>query len=350
MTSKPQHLSASHLDRIHSITNQLGCLSNPSKDGVLLGQLIANEYSQQPHFFSERRCKPGEVIFWEDDLGDSMYIVKSGRAAVVKGDFSNPVVLDCHAKGESIGEMALLEGTVRSASVIAIENVHLLEIDRKNFFELLRVSTYFSQSIMRLLSARLRDTSDAVQRETMQKIRDPLTSLYNRYYMDDALKHELERAKRVQYPVSLIMMDIDHFKKVNDTYGHLTGDQVLKSLGKLLLTQVRRVDIACRYGGEEFIIILPEVSIESALDRAEIIRSDYEKLYVEYKGHKLHGTLSLGVACFPDHGRSSDQLIQAADIALYKAKTGGRNRVIKAEKMLDTSELSPNVILNKSEG
>jgi diguanylate cyclase (GGDEF)-like protein len=197
---------------------------------------------------------------------------------------------------------------------------------------------------MRLLSARLRDTSDAVQRETMQKIRDPLTGLYNRYYINDALKYELERAERVQYPVSLIMIDIDQFKKVNDAFGHHTGDQVLQSVGELLQAQVQRVDIACRYGGEEFLLILPEVTIEMALERAEIIRSAYEKLYVEYRGRKLQGTLSLGVACFPDNGFSPDQLIQAADMALYKAKKGGRNQVVKAEKILDTSELSPHTL------
>jgi diguanylate cyclase (GGDEF)-like protein len=341
MASKPQRLSLNHFDRIQSIMKRLDCSADPSKTGNLLGNLIVSEYSRWSHLFTERQCVPGEVIFWEDDLGTSMYIVVSGRAVVIKGDISNPVVLDCHIKGDSIGEMALLEEAARSASVIALDDLHLLEINRENFFELLRASTSFSQSIMRLLSARLRDTSDAVRRETMQKIRDPLTGLYNRYYMDDALKHELERAGRVQYPVGLIMMDIDHFKKVNDTYGHLTGDQVLQSLGRLLLAQVRRVDIACRYGGEEFLLILPEVGIEIALEQGEIIRSAYERLYVDYKGHKLRGTVSIGVACFPDHGLTPDQLIQAADIALYKAKMGGRNRVVRGERILDTSKLSP---------
>jgi diguanylate cyclase (GGDEF)-like protein len=341
MTSKSQRLAPNHFDRIQSIMKQLDCSSSPSKTGNLLGNLIVSEYSRWSHLFTKRQCVPGEVIFWEDDLGTSMYIVVSGRAVVIKGDISNPVVLDCHEKGDSIGEMALLEEAARSASVIAVENVRLLEINRENFFELLRASTSFSQSIMRLLSARLRDTSDAVRRETMQKVRDPLTGLYNRYYINEALKFELERAERVQYPVSLIMIDIDDFKKVNDTYGHQIGDQVLQSLGALLLAQVRRVDIACRYGGEEFLLILPEVGIEMALERAEIIRSAYEKRYVEYKGHKLRGTLSLGVACFPEHSFSPDQLIQAADIALYKAKTGGRNRVVRGERILDTSKLSP---------
>ena len=268
-TNQPQFLSVSHFDRLLFSIKQMPSPPNPSEDGVLLGQLIASERSQWAHLFSERRCAPGEVIFWENDPGDSMYIVRSGRAAVIKGDLSNPVVLDCHQKGESIGEMALLEGSPRSASVIAIEPVKLLEIKRESFFELLRASTTFSQGIMRLLSARLRDTSDAVQRETMQKIRDPLTGLYNRYYMIDVLKHELDRAARVQYPVSVIMMDLDHFKEVNDTYGHLTGDQVLRSLGELVQAQVRRADVACRYGGEEFLIILPETAIDVALERAE---------------------------------------------------------------------------------
>lgn len=341
-TTQPQFLSVDHFDRLLFAIKQLPESPNLSEDGILLGQLIAHEHSQWTHLFSERQCAPGEVIFWEDEPGDSMYIVRSGRAAVIKGELSNPVILDCHRKGESIGEMALLEGSPRSASVIAIEPVKLLEINRENFFELLRASTTFSQGIMRLLSSRLRDTSDAVQREAMQKIRDPLTGLYNRYYMLDVLKHELERASRAQYSVSVIMMDLDHFKKVNDTYGHLAGDQVLHSLGELIQSHVRRADVACRFGGEEFLIILPETSTEIALERAETIRSDYENLSVAYKNLNLQGTVSLGVASFPDHGHIPEQMIQAADIALYAAKANGRNQVMVAKKTLDTGILKNN--------
>jgi diguanylate cyclase (GGDEF)-like protein len=344
-SSKSQFLSVSHFDRLLFATKQLPAPPNPAKDGILLGQLIAHEHSQWSHLFSERQYAAGEIIFWENEPGDSMYIVQSGRAVVIKGELSNPVILDCHKKGESIGEMALLEGSPRSASVIALEPVNLLEINRENFFELLRASDTFSQGIMRLLSARLRDTSDAVQRETMQKIRDPLTGLYNRYYMRDVLKHELERAARVQYPVSVIILDLDHFKKVNDTYGHLSGDQVLRSLSELILAHVRRADVACRYGGEEFLIILPETPAKIALERAETIRADFEQLHVEYGGQKLHVTVSLGVASFPDHGLTPDQIIQAADIALYTAKAKGRNQTRPAKKLKNTAELKADLVL-----
>jgi diguanylate cyclase (GGDEF)-like protein len=331
-TSQPQFLSVSHFDRLLFAIKQFSCPSIPSEDGILLGQLITSERSHWAHLFSERQCAPGEVICWENDPGDSMYIVQSGRAAVIKGELSNPIVLNCQQKGESIGEMALLEGSPRSASVIAIEPLKLLEINRENFFELLRASTTFSHGILQLLSARLRDTSDAVQRERMQKIRDPLTGLYNRYYMNDVLKHELDRATRVHYPVSVIMMDLDKFKEVNDSYGHLTGDQVLRSLGELIQLYMHRADVACRYGGEEFLIILPETPVDAALERAEKIRADYEKLRVEYKGNKVQRTVSLGVACFPDHGLTPEHIIQAADIALYTAKANGRNKAIVAKK------------------
>lgn len=329
-TSYPTILSPDELEQLLFTIEQISPAKTVPLQLMQLGQLIANEHSQWSHLFVERHCVPGEVICRENAPGDSMYIVQSGRAAVIKGDLSNPVVLDCHERGESIGEMALLEGSPRSATVIALEETHLLEINRENFFELLRASDTFSRDIMRLLSARLRGTSDAVQRETMEKIRDPLTGLYNRYYLRSVFAHELRRAERAEYPVSVIMLDIDHFKDVNDAHGHRAGDQMLRVLGTMIRLQVRRADIACRYGGEEFLVVLPEAPLDVALARAETIRTRFESLLVEHDGNVLHCTLSAGVACFPDHGSTPDALIQAADQALYTAKKRGRNQVAAA--------------------
>jgi diguanylate cyclase (GGDEF)-like protein len=226
--------------------------------------------------------------------------------------------------------MAVLEGLPRSASVVALKPLYLYEINRENFNQLLKASPTFSQGIMRLLSARLREASNAVQRETLEKVRDPLTGLYNRHYMNSTLEHELQRANRAQYPVSLIMIDLDKFKQLNDTFGHLAGDQMLQSLGSLVQSQVRLADIACRYGGEEFLIILPETHIEVAVQRAETIRSAFAELRVSYEDQTLQGTLSVGVANFPDHGLTPEQVVQAADSALYAAKANGRNQVMIA--------------------
>jgi len=171
-------------------------------------------------------------------------------------------------------------------------------------------------------------------RETLhnQSIRDPLTRLFNRRYMEESLEREMQRALRQRKPLSVIMLDIDHFKRYNDVYGHAAGDAVLQALGQMLSMQIRAEDIACRYGGEEFTLILPESSLEVAHQRAEHIREKAQVLPVQHQGRKLETiTLSLGVATFPEHGHALQQLLQIADAALYRAKQTGRNRVVLAE-------------------
>jgi diguanylate cyclase (GGDEF)-like protein/PAS domain S-box-containing protein len=165
-----------------------------------------------------------------------------------------------------------------------------------------------------------------------QAIRDPLTGLFNRRYLDETLRREMQRASRFQHVISIIMMDIDHFKHFNDTYGHDMGDAVLRAVGNLLQASIRAEDIACRYGGEEFTLVLPGASLEDTRQRAEKLRTEIAAISVEHQGHPLeHITMSLGVASFPRHGTSDDVVMKAADTALYHAKTQGRNRVVVAE-------------------
>jgi len=161
-----------------------------------------------------------------------------------------------------------------------------------------------------------------------QSIRDTLTGLFNRRYMDETLAREIERARRRDLPIGVIMLDIDYFKRFNDTYGHQAGDVLLTALGKFLQTQVRLDDIACRYGGEEFTLILPGASQELAHQRAEQLRVNIHALQVSFEGDTLAAiTLSLGVAVFPAHGETAQAVLRAADAALYKAKENGRDRV-----------------------
>jgi diguanylate cyclase (GGDEF)-like protein len=155
-----------------------------------------------------------------------------------------------------------------------------------------------------------------------QAIRDPLTSLYNRRFLQDYLQRELIRARRERAPLAVIMMDLDHFKRINDRGGHPFGDQVLVETGALLKRHVRGSDIACRYGGEEFAVVLPKTTIESALRRSEEVCSAVRA------ERRLHGTTaSLGVALCPTHATDADALLRAADHALYQAKKAGRNQV-----------------------
>jgi diguanylate cyclase (GGDEF)-like protein/PAS domain S-box-containing protein len=168
-----------------------------------------------------------------------------------------------------------------------------------------------------------------------QAIRDPLTGLFNRRYMEETMDRELNRVKRQRVSLGVIMMDLDHFKQYNDTFGHSAGDELLSALGTLVKSQIRGEDIACRYGGEEFLLILPGASLEVALERAEILRQAVKEMHLHYQGLKPT-TLSLGVAVYPDHGDTGLEIIKAADAALYRAKQAGRDRVMAAEYSEET--------------
>ncbi|WP_199246495.1 diguanylate cyclase [[Phormidium] sp. ETS-05] len=170
-------------------------------------------------------------------------------------------------------------------------------------------------------------------RETLehQSIRDPLTGLFNRRYMEEFLELELRRASRKQQSLGVVMMDVDYFKRFNDTFGHEAGDTLLRELGMLLKNSLRGSDVACRYGGEELTLILPECSLADTLERAEQIRQEIKAMQVLHRGELLGAvTVSSGVACFPEHGSTGDAVIRAADMALYRAKKAGRDRSISA--------------------
>ncbi|MBC7918178.1 MAG: diguanylate cyclase [Rhodoferax sp.] len=161
-----------------------------------------------------------------------------------------------------------------------------------------------------------------------QATRDPLTGLYNRRYLDDTLERELARCKREGQPLSVMMIDIDHFKKVNDTYGHPAGDAVLKLLADMLNQHARSGDVACRYGGEEFLMLLPHMPLDVALLRAEQWRIDFASNTLVFGDFHIQCTLSVGIATYPGDGTSPGILIANADLALYRAKHGGRNCVV----------------------
>ncbi len=183
-------------------------------------------------------------------------------------------------------------------------------------------STASGQIALSLASLRLRETLRD------QSIRDPLTGLFNRRFMEESLEREMQRAIRKNHPVSVLFVDLDHFKRFNDTFGHDAGDLVLRSVADLFRRQFRVDDVICRYGGEEFGIILPESSAENAAIRANALRDETKKLEIQYKNHALGRiTLSVGVASFPEHGRTSEELLKAADQCLYESKSAGRDKV-----------------------
>lgn len=164
-----------------------------------------------------------------------------------------------------------------------------------------------------------------------QAVRDPLTSLFNRHILAELGEQRLYEAARHQRTLGVFLIDIDHFKRINDTYGHEAGDAVLRMVGSFLRNDLRSEDIACRFGGEEFLLILPEIAPHETLHRADMLREGLQKLAIAWHNEVLPTiTVSIGVASFPDHGSDLDELIASADAALYRAKGAGRNQVCLA--------------------
>lgn len=164
-----------------------------------------------------------------------------------------------------------------------------------------------------------------------QAIHDPLTGLYNRYYLDEALPREIARAEREMVPISFVMVDIDHFKEINDMYGHIAGDAVLKNITSMITSSIRQIDFTCRYGGEEFIIVMPGMATAQAMERIEECRRMIENTVTIYNNNVIKVTISAGISAFPQQGMTQDALLKAADDALYCSKEYGRNQTTLAQ-------------------
>jgi len=265
------------------------------------------------------------VSTWGESRGDRLFgsdacwALRRGRPHLGQGDDPGPtcrhmptppevayVCVPMMAYGEAVGLLTLS-----------------VEAGRELTAAHQRLATTVAEHIaLSLANLRLQETLRS------QSIRDPLTGLFNRRYMEESLDRELRRAGRSRRPIGIIMLDLDHFKDYNDTHGHEIGDALLREVGAVLQRSIRGEDIACRYGGEEFILILPEASLPDAAQRAEQLRTAIAAIDVVHGQHAVGPlTVSLGVAIYPSHGSTGEAVVRAADMALYQAKTRGRNRV-----------------------
>jgi diguanylate cyclase (GGDEF)-like protein len=257
---------------------------------------------------------------------ESCWALRKGRPhAVQPGNFGllcehfDPASTACHicvpmaAQGESLGVLSITDSASPDAAA-----------DPGRFQRLEELATSLAeQASLAFANLMLRETLK------YQSVRDPLTGLFNRRHMEEALQRELLRAARNGAPLAILMADIDNFKRFNDAFGHEAGDLLLRDLGALLAAEIRGGDIACRYGGEEFLLILADADLQAAGKCAESLQQKVRSMQVRHRGETLRRvTLSIGVAGFPQHGTTASQIVTAADRALYKAKESGRDRVI----------------------
>ena len=195
------------------------------------------------------------------------------------------------------------------------------------------VRSALDQEIKKRLWAE-QELTQANHRLKDQVMHDGLTGLYNRRYLEESLGREESRARRSGRSLGVMMIDIDDFKRFNDTLGHAAGDAVLRAMGEYLLTAARGEDIVCRYGGEEFVLVMAQASHSTVLQRAEKLRQGVQELGIEYEG-RLVGpiTISIGIGIFPDHANNVETVLRVADAAMYRAKQSGRNRVVVGDKV-----------------
>lgn len=281
-----------------------------------------------------RHLEKDEVIVNAGKTNSSLYLLISGKLSVyLPGRQDRPVaVLEV---GESVGEISVIDRQPASANVIATAPSRLIEIDEKLLWRIAKESHGVALNLLSILSNRLRHGNmviDEIQQK-MQAIEhdaliDPLTGLYNRRWLNSMLERQIQRAVHDHQPFSVIMIDIDHFKLYNDTYGHQAGDQALRVVSDVITQYLRPNDTMARYGGEEFLALLPNTALDRAREVAERLRLVVKNFSIPGKSDKQLPpvTISIGIAQHQKN-RGSSELIDTADKAMYCAKRGGRDRV-----------------------
>ena len=265
----------------------------------------------------------GEILFRQDDPGDGMYWIESGLLVVLQGGLEEPRLLTFRHPGQVVGEIALLENVHRTASIAAIAPTRLKYMSKEKFQGLLALIPGFGVEIMRLLSSRLREVKPA---EYSAGLYDHLTGAFSRQAFDIRLQEEMDRALLYQYSLSLVFIDIDYLKKVNDTYGHLRGDEVLQSFVKRVKRNLRTTDLLFRFGGDEFILLLQGVDQSRGPALVQYLLDDISDMQIPGTP-PLKITFSAGIAYFPADGDTAELLLEAADQRSYHSKRTGRGRV-----------------------
>ncbi|MHC8441875.1 MAG: diguanylate cyclase [Candidatus Eutrophobiaceae bacterium] len=310
--------------------SKLPLFKNTSKD-ILASMLIEQS--------SILELKKDQILLEHGEKNTHLYLVLEGELAVyLPGEREEPVIKLTH--GDSVGEVSIIDMGAVSANVQANSDVRLLVIEDALLWKLVSASTNIARNLMQIIVDRIRAnnryitaTQKIARKYQEESFTDPLTGIYNRRWLDRFFPWILKRHSENSSPLSVLMIDIDHFKQFNDTFGHQAGDDALRHVAFLSLKSLRPGDISVRYGGEEFMVILPESTSKEAILVAERLRMNINKhpIQEENSGKTLDTlTVSIGLAEL----RNTDDLnglVKRADTALYKAKHSGRNKTESCE-------------------
>lgn len=289
----------------------------------------------------EIEVEAGATVLEQGAPNDSIFVVLAGGLTVRLGTANAESLLHL-GEGACVGELSILSRVRVSAHVIAAEQSRLLVIREDEVWSFIGSSHEFACNLLRTLSGRVRDDNTRLQQSMHAQAHyartsrmDALTGLFNRRWLDEVLDRQCRRCAEDATTMSLILLDIDHFKQVNDRFGHLYGDEALKAVANHLCTSTRPLDLAARFGGEEFAVLLHGIDLHGAIEIAERIRADIAAAEILGSDTELNLTVSIGVAQLQEFEQPM-ALLQNADRALYEAKHLGRNRVVAATEFSDT--------------
>jgi len=286
------------------------------------------------HEAEEQHLDEGAVIIRQGEANSTMFLLLEGELAVHLDAVDNEP-LAIISSGELVGELSLLDGSVASAFVTAHSSCTVLAVGEETFWRLTKDSHAFALRLLLKLAERLRANNNAVSSSVKKRrmferaaMFDGLTGIHNRRWLDETLHRLVKRHEQDRGHLAVSLIDIDHFKKFNDTYGHDAGDHVLTAVAKSLAANLRPTDLVARFGGEEFVIIFPETSLADAATVAERVRKAIGSEPMETDdGTKLPSvTISMGIAEL-EVGQTVPSLLKVADSAMYRAKRAGRNQV-----------------------
>lgn len=298
-------------------------------------------------FLSDREIKSGDILFNEGDSGSELYIIKSGSVSLSIGiSEGQRREVALFKTGEFFGEMSIFEHAPRSATCTAVEDSVLITMNGDEFFRIIEESPEQAIKIiyrmMNIIAQRLKLTSSFLtdmvhwgESARKRAITDEFTGAYNRRFLEDTIDQYFDDAKRSGKPLSLAMIDLDYFRLINEAYSHEMGDKVILEVVKAFNKHLTSADILARYGGDEFILLMPGRSLADAWILCESVRLEVERITIlnDLEGEVKKVSTSLGLSSFPECVGSLKELREAADRGLYLAKEKGRNRVETPESL-----------------